>query len=123
MANLAYLRIPPKLLFPLKMYYFHGRLLVGLCLYVCLLARSRSQFCCKDSHFVPIPLSFLRIEKDRILTKLMAFSHSYDHFRYSEYMTYNSETIGFTSFLFNMLFRYFNFSYKMIHSLELCCIN
>ena len=38
-------------------------------------------------------------------------------------MTYNSETIAFRVFLFNMLFRYFIFSYKMVHSLELCCIS
>ena len=31
-------------------------------------------------------------------------------------MTYNCETIAFRVFLLNMLFRYFIFSYKMVHS-------
>ena len=51
--------------------------------------------------------------------KLVAFSHSYDHFGYSDKMTYNSETFAFTLFLINMLFRYSNFRYKIVYSLYL----
>ena len=36
------------------------------------------------SLFFPIILSLGRIEKDQISTKSVAFSHSYDHFSYSE---------------------------------------
>ena len=54
----------------------------SVCMFVCLLARSGSQFWSYNSHFPPITLSLFRIEKERILTKSVAFSHSFDHFSY-----------------------------------------
>ena len=56
-----------------------------VCLFVCMFVSTFWATILKlGFSFYYIILSGVRIEKDRILTKSVAFSHSYDHFSYSE---------------------------------------
>ena len=52
-----------------------------VCMFVCWHVLGQN-FGAKTLIFFPLTLSLLRIEKYQISTKLVAFSHNYDHFSY-----------------------------------------
>ena len=91
---------PLAILPPQRRYYFHDHFMLvsmfvtsksnidfeirwSVALYVCLNILGHN-FEARFLIFSPIVLSGVRIEEDRILTKLVTVSHSYGHFSCSE---------------------------------------